>query len=114
MAKKAATGVNRSAAIRDLLKKQPDIKGSEAIATLAKKGIVVKSSLFYFVKGAIKGKQVQTKKKAQAKKKRRVAVRAAKSAGVANPVAMILKVKAVAADAGGMGRLKQLVDALAE
>ena len=44
MAKKAQEGgVNKSQAIRELLKENPEIKAGEAIATLGKKGITVKN-----------------------------------------------------------------------
>src|SRR5256885_1838728 len=52
MGRKAAAGeVNRSEAIRNLLRENPNIKGSEAISKLANQGITVKNSLFYLVKG---------------------------------------------------------------
>ena len=42
MAKKKQEGkVNRSQAIRELLKEKPDIKGNEAVAALAEKGITI-------------------------------------------------------------------------
>lgn len=47
MAKKAQHGgVNKSQAIRDLLKENPNIKAGEAIEILGKKGIAVKNNLF--------------------------------------------------------------------
>jgi hypothetical protein len=116
MAKKAKSGeVNRSAAIRDLLKAKPDIKASEAVAALAAKGIKVKTNLFYLVKGSVAGHKKRRRKRHQ----KAVAVVAA--AGSTNtPTAKsdalttIRKVKAIAAEVGGLRTLKGLVDALSE
>jgi hypothetical protein len=46
--------------------------------------------------------------------KRQRAVEAAKQAGIANPVELILEVRKVAEKAGGIRHLKKLVDLLAE
>jgi NCAIR mutase (PurE)-related protein len=116
MAKKQQSGeVNRSAAIRDLFKEKPDMTASEAIAALAAKGITISDHLFYKVKGKIAGR----------KKRRRKAHRKAIEMVVAtgttdvpivksDALATIRKVKAIAADVGGLRTLKGLVDALSE
>ena len=83
----------------------------EAKAQLAKRKIAVGDALFYFVKGKMKG--VASKKKvAKAKRKmaRRQIRRAANTTG--SPVELILKVKALADEAGGIGQLKKLVEVL--
>ena len=54
-------GVNKSQAIRELLHQNPKIKAQEAIDTLAKQGIDVASSLFYFTKGKVKGRRGRRK-----------------------------------------------------
>jgi hypothetical protein len=48
------------------------------------------------------------------KEKRKLAVEATRTAGFANPVQLIVEVRALAEGAGGMRRLKQLIDLLAQ
>jgi len=116
MAMKSNSGeVNRSAAIRDLFKEKPDIKASEAIAALAAKGITISDHLYYKVKGRIVGR------KTRRRKAHRKAVEMVVAAGTTNApivksdaLATIRKVKAVAAEVGGLRSLKSLVDALSE
>jgi len=116
MAKKTiGDKVNRSAAIRELFKGRPDITVSEVITTLAAKGIAVSDHLYYKVKGTMAGR----------KKRRRKAYRNAVGIVVASgttevpivksdALATIRKVKATAAEVGGLRILKGLVDALSE
>ena len=94
--------VNRSQAIRDLLAQNPKMASREVVAALAGRGIKVRPSLVYFVKGKMR------------RSRRRQVGRRMAEAGVASPVDLILKVRSLAQQAGGMGKLKQLVDALAE
>jgi hypothetical protein len=116
MAKKLKSGeVNRSAAIRDLFKVKPDITASEAIAALAAKGITISDHLYYKVKGRIAGH------KTRRRKAHRKAVGIVVATGTTNApivksdaLATIRKVKAVAAEVGGLRTLKGLVDALSE
>jgi hypothetical protein len=97
------SGVNKSAAIRDMITQNPKAKASEIISLLAVKGIKVRPHLVYLVKG--KMKRIKRKEKRQ---------RVMSMARNGNPVELILKVKEVARAAGGIASLKQLVDALAE
>jgi outer membrane protein TolC len=53
---KAQGEVNRSQAIRELLKENPKIKAAEAVSALAEKGIKIKVGLFYMVKGKLSGR----------------------------------------------------------
>ena len=115
MAKKAKSEVNRSAAIRDLFKVKPDITASEAIAALAAKGITISDHLFYNVKGRFAGR------KKRRRKAHRKAMGIVVAAGTTNApivksdaLATIRKVKAVAAEVGGLRTLKGIVDALSE
>jgi hypothetical protein len=48
------------------------------------------------------------------KAKRQQAAQTTQSAGVTNPIELVRKVKELAASAGGLSKLKQLVDLLAE
>jgi hypothetical protein len=95
--------VNKSAAIRELLNQNAKTPVKEIMATLAQKGIKVQPSLVYFLKAKMKRQ-----------KRRQIRERVAQTTGNGNPVDLILKVKGLAAQAGGMGKLKQLVEVLAE
>jgi hypothetical protein len=95
--------VNKSAAIRDMITQNPKAKASEIISLLADKGIKVRPHLVYLVKG-----------KMRRIKRRQRRERAMATVGNGNAVELILKVKGLAREAGGIGTLKQLVDALAE
>jgi hypothetical protein len=98
MAKK----INKSQSIRDFLIQNPRATNREVIEALEQKGIKVSYNQVYFVK--MKGK----------KAKRKAAVKAYRAAGMSNPVEAVKKVRALAADLGGMKNLKELVVLLAE
>ena len=116
MVKKLKSGeVNRSAAIRDLFKAKPDITASEAIAALAATGITISDHLYYKVKVTIAGR------KRRRRKAHRKAVGIVVATGTteipivkSDALATIRKVKATAAEVGGLRTLKGLVDALSE
>jgi hypothetical protein len=115
MARKARSGgVNKSAAIRDVLTANPEIKATEAISLLAQSGIKAAPGLFYFIKGQMKGS------KGRRRKVKRTAATAMASGEVGaatrngNVVSTIKKVKGLAADVGGLKKLKALVEALSE
>jgi hypothetical protein len=115
MAKKASNGeVNKSEAIRLLLKENPKIKAGDAVATLKAKGIDIAAGLFYIVKGKALGRKKRRKKREQK------AVTVVETASTATPtshvdaLATILKLKAFAIEVGGLKTLKKLVDALSE
>jgi hypothetical protein len=105
MAKKKQFG-QKSAAIREILTQNPNTPVSEIVSTLAGRGIKVTSNLVYALKA--KGKARHRKQK------RQQAVQAGRNAGMTDPVALVLKVRQLAGEAGGMRHLKQLVDVLAE
>jgi hypothetical protein len=96
----------KSAAVRDLLEQTPKMPVREIVAHLASRGITINPNLVYYIKGRMKQRRGQ--------QKRRLAVRAGRNAGVANPVELVRSVKHLALQAGGMRRLKELVDILAE
>jgi hypothetical protein len=105
MAKKA-NGVSKSEEIRRELRANPKMKPKEIVAALAEKGIEVTDALVYFVKGKMKGRRARKRKAG-----RRVAA-VAQTAPSLDPVSAILKVKALAAEVGGMKKLQALVEAL--
>ena len=114
--KKLAEGeINRSQAIRDLLKENPKIKASDAVSALAEKGVKIKTSLFYIVKGKALGKRSRRRK--NQRKAVEVATAPSSNGSVAtksDALATILKVKKFALEVGGLRTLKGLVDALSE
>jgi hypothetical protein len=104
MAKK--NGVNKSEAIRDLLRENPGIKAKEAIDILGKQGIDIASSLFYFTKGRIRGGKGR-------RKKQRSQVGTVMGSNVRSDiVGTIKKVKALAEEVGGLKKLQALIEAL--
>lgn len=117
MAKKAHLGkVNKSQAIRELLKGNPDIKANDAISQLKDMGIPIKMNLFYFVKGNLAGQ----KKRRKNNKQKAVSLVSASTDGSrpavtkSDALATIQKIKALAGQVGGLRTLKSLVDVLSE
>jgi hypothetical protein len=98
--------VNKSQAIREVFANDPRAETKVVIARLASQGIRVSPTMVYY----IRSKQQQARRKA---KRARVAESSAR-AGIANPVELVLRVKDMAREVGGIRNLKQLVDLLAE
>ena len=105
MAKKKSD-VDKSAAVREILAKDPNTPAKEIIATLGQQGIKISEAYVYMLKRKVKVKG--------RKEKREKAVVASRSAGLADPVQLISGIKVLAAKAGGIRTLKKLVDLLAE
>jgi hypothetical protein len=104
MAKKARDkGVNKSQAIRDALSESPGAGSKEIVARLAEKGIKVSGTLVYYIKS-----------KARHAKRRQKRLAAASATRNGSAVDIVLRVKALAQEVGGIKQLKQLVDVLAE
>lgn len=99
-------GVNKSAAIREVIAQHPEARSQEVVSMLGQKGIKVRPTLVYYIKS--KERQQQRRQKRQ-----RVAETSRKT-GAVNPVELVLKVKDLGRQAGGITYLKQLVDVLAE
>jgi hypothetical protein len=98
--------VNKSQAIRDVFAENPKAETRVVIARLAEKGVKVSPTMVYYVRS----KQRLANRKA---KRARVAESSAKT-GIPNPVELVLRVKDMAREVGGIRNLKQLVDLLAE
>jgi hypothetical protein len=98
--------VNKSEAIREMLKANPKAKSRDIVSRLAGKGIEVKPTLVYFIKSK------QRDMRRRAKRERVGAV--SRRTGSSNPADLVIKVKTLALDAGGIRNLKDLVDALAD
>lgn len=110
MAKKAEADngqpVNKSQAIREFLAENPKADTKSVVAGLAEKGVKVAATLVYF----IKSKQNQAKRRA---KRERVA-ESSRQITSRNPVELVLRVKELAREVGGIKTLKTLVDVLAD
>src|ERR1043165_6673184 len=101
--------INMSEEIRQVLKASPDMKTREVVAALAKQGIEVKSGLVSLVKGQMKGRQHRKEKV------RKMVAKVAATTGTTghhDAVSLILTVKSLASEVGGIDKLKALVDAL--
>ncbi len=118
MARKSSKGdVNKSEAIRELLKENPEIKATDAVVKLKEKGIKIAPSLFYFIKGKLKGSKGR-------RRKIRKNVAAVMASGNANGtqarhsggdvLSTIKKVKSLAKEVGGLKKLTALVEALGQ
>jgi hypothetical protein len=105
---KRSNKVNKSQAIRVLLDQHPKAKAKDIVAALAKKQIAVQPGLVYIIKGRLAQMKSHKRKKAA-----RIA-RAGQKTGSTDPVALILKIKSLAEDAGGIDNLKALVSVLAD
>ena len=99
-------GVNKSEAIREFLAENPKADTKSIVNGLAEKGLKVAPTLVYF----IKSKQNQAKRRA---KRERVA-ESSRRTGSNNPVEVVIRVKDLAREVGGIKNLKMLVDLLAE
>jgi hypothetical protein len=97
---------NKSVAVKEVLGKNPKTPVKEVVSALAAQGIKVSANYVYTLKSKMKAR-----KRAE---KREKALAVGAGAQVANPLELIREVKQLAARAGGLGNLKQLVDVLAE
>jgi hypothetical protein len=105
MAKRKAD-VNKSQAIRDLLAQNPKMAIKEIVSILTGQGIKVSDTYVYMIRN-----KARRKKK---KEKRQKAIAAGNGAGVVDPVQLVVRLKTLASEAGGIRHLKKLVDILAE
>ena len=98
--------VNKSQAIRDLFAEAPTVDSKTVIARLGERGVKVTPTMVYYVRSKLR----QANRKA---KRERVAA-SSRQSGAGNPVEVVLRVKDLAREVGGIRHLKQLVDLLAE
>ncbi len=103
---KVGEKANKSGAIRDALVQNPKATSKDIVTLLGEKGVNVTPTLVYY----IKSKQMQ----ANRKKRRTDAAAMSESIKVKNPVELVMRVKQLAREVGGIRNLKQLVDLLAE
>lgn len=106
MAKRKVEGPNKSAAVREILAKNPKTPVKDIVASMEQQGMKISHNLVYLIKSKMKHRK-------RREKRQRVA-EATQKAGISNPVDLILKVRTLANQAGGISHLKKLVDVLAE
>jgi hypothetical protein len=105
-AKSDGQPVTKSQAIRDMLSQNPNAKASEIVKLLAEQGVKVNATLVYLVRS--------TGRRKKARRRRHQAVEVSRAAGVSDPVKLVLKVRELALEGGGIKSLQRLVDALAQ
>ncbi len=98
--------VNKSQVVREFLAANPTADSQEVIAAMAAKGVKVAPTLVYYVRSKLG--------QARRKEKRERVAASSRQTGVTNPVELVLRVKDLAREVGGIANLKQLVDLLAE
>ena len=106
MAKANREGINKSAAVREILGKSMNTPTKEVIATLAERGIKVHPNLVYLMKSQMRARR--------RKQKRQQVIENSRELGITNPVDLILEVRRLSEKAGGIRHLKRLLDVLAE
>jgi hypothetical protein len=97
---------NKSEAVREELTRNPKAGTKEVIAALAERGVKVAPTLVYY----IRSKQSHARRKI----KREQIAETSRNTHAANPVEVVLRVKDLAREVGGIKNLKMLVDLLAE
>lgn len=115
MAKKKASGPNKSAAIREYLKTHPDAGPTEVATELKKKGIDVALALVSNVKAAMLGRKKKKKKKKGAKPGPKPgAGRVGRPAGPSDKVSLshLIEAQEFAAKVGGVEQAQALLKAL--
>jgi len=97
---------SKSDAIREMIAKYPQARSKEIVRLLGEAGVKVQPSLVYYIK---------SKQNSQRRRQKRENVESTSAqTGAADPVALVLKVKSLAREAGGILNLQHLVDALAD
>jgi hypothetical protein len=96
--------VNKSAAIREAIQANPKAKAREIVEKLRGKGIKVTVPLVYYIKSHSN----------RAKRRAKRAKVMASANGRGDVVAIIVGLKQLASQSGGIGNLKKIVDAMAE
>jgi hypothetical protein len=101
-----AKRVNKSEALREMIAQHPDATSKEIVHLLGEKGLKVQPSLAYYVR---------SKQRQQDRRLKREKVQAtSQRTGNNNPVELVLQVKRLALEAGGIKNLQLLVNALAD
>lgn len=100
MANSSNGKVNKSQAIRELFAVDPKMDSKTVIGRLGEKGVKVSPTMVYYIRSKL------NQEKRKEKRDRVIAT--------TNPVELVIRVKDLAREVGGIKHLKQLVDLLAE
>src|SRR5438309_770332 len=92
--------VNKSQAIRDQFAQDPKMASKAVIDNLAEAGVKVSPTMVYYVRSKLKHAQQRAKRERVAASSRLTAVK--------NPVELVIRVKDLAREVGGIKHLKQL------
>ena len=98
--------INKSAAIREMIAQNPQAQTKEIVSLLGQTGLKVQPSLVYLIKSKQRHQKLR--------QKRQLVTETSLKTGTSDPVELVVKVKSLARDAGGIKNLKKLVDALAD
>ena len=98
--------VNKSQAIRDLFAEDPKMDSKTVIDRLSAKGVRASATMVYYLRSKLKLAQRNDKRDRVAASSRQTPAN--------NPVEVVLRVKDLACEVGGIKHLKQLVDLLSE
>src|SRR5262249_9064169 len=99
------TKTNKSQMVRDMLTENPKVLVKDVVQAMSAKGLKVSSNLVYLQRAKLRAK------------KRRMGRSHANGmvySSSADPINVIMRAKALANDVGGLNKLKQLVEVLAE
>jgi hypothetical protein len=99
-------GINKSAAVRDILARNPSLAVSDIVRMLNQRGIQIHPNLVYLIKSKAKAKGQIPETPRPFEESREMES--------TSPVELILETRKLAEKAGGIGQLKQLVEVLAE
>jgi hypothetical protein len=94
----------KTAAVREMLTQDPEMPTDEVVSTLAARRMKITPHMVHVVRSALKAKKPTTRK----------GVSSARGGWTADAVELVVKVKALSSEAGGMENLKQLVVVLAD
>lgn len=103
---KSEQPINKSREIRDYFAVNPKADSKTVIAALGEKGVKVSPTMVYYVRSKLGQARRRAKRERVAESSRKLAA--------TNPVELVLRVKNLANEVGGIQYLKQLVDLLAE
>lgn len=99
--------LNTSQAIRQVLEQHPKAKAREIVDLLAQQHIEVNPALVYMIKGRLTQMNSHNRRRAAHRQARQ-------KTGSTNPIKLIIKIKELASDAGGMENLRNLVSVLCD
>lgn len=114
MAKSKSADVNKSDLIRGVLAERPDATTANIVEHIKKKhGVTIAAGLVYLIKSKSKGKKYR-RVSMPAVQTTMTALPFPRNHGKSDVINIIRKAKELAADVGGMPKLKAIVEAISE